>query len=117
MKWKRCHGSLQWSQEENEFNIKFTHLFNNFKSDTDTAYFAWTYPYSFQESLEKTRRLMMKFKDHPDIYIHREVLYYSREKRPMELITFTGRKGITEEREELIGIKMVKKDRMTRGEK
>ena len=59
----------------------------------------------------------MKFKDHPDIYIHREVLYYSREKRPMELITFTGRKGITEEREELIGIKMVKKDRMTRGEK
>ena len=54
MKWKRCNGMLQWGQSDGEFNIKFTHHFNNFKSETDTAYFAWTYPYSFQESLDKT---------------------------------------------------------------
>jgi len=46
--------------------------------------------------------LMKKFRDHPDIYIHREVLYYSRENRPMEMITFTGRAKMTSEREELI---------------
>ena len=45
---------------------------------------------------------MKKFEDHPDIYIHREVLYYSREHREMEMITFSGRHKITEEREELV---------------
>jgi hypothetical protein len=30
------------------------------------------------------------------------VLYYSRENRPMEMITFTGREKITSEREDLI---------------
>ena len=36
------------------------------------------------------------------MYIHREVLYYSRERRPMELITFTGRHKMLTEREDLI---------------
>ena len=45
---------------------------------------------------------MKKFEDHPDIYMHREVLYYSREHREMEMITFSGRHKITEEREELV---------------
>jgi murein tripeptide amidase MpaA len=45
---------------------------------------------------------MKKFRDHPSIYMHREVMYYSREHREMELITFSGREGITEEREDLI---------------
>ena len=39
---------------------------------------------------------MKKFEDHPDIYMHREVLYYSREHREMEMITFSGRHKITE---------------------
>jgi hypothetical protein len=34
--------------------------------------------------------------------MHKEVLYYSREHRPMELITFSGRNGIKAEREDLI---------------
>lgn len=36
------------------------------------------------------------------MYIHREVLHYSREHREMEMVTFSGRDRITEEREELI---------------
>ena len=46
MKWKRCQGPLSWNYEGN-FQIKFSHTFTNFKPD-DTAYFAWTYPYSFE---------------------------------------------------------------------
>ena len=102
MKWKRCNGSLKWEILEGHFSITFTHTFNNFKTDSDTAYFAWTYPYSFEESLKKTQKLLRKYENHPDIYIHREVLYYSREHRPMEMITFTGREKITEEKEDLI---------------
>lgn len=36
------------------------------------------------------------------MYIHREVLNYSREGRPQELITFTARDKITDQREDLI---------------
>lgn len=45
---------------------------------------------------------MRRFENHEDIYIHREVLYYSRERRPMELITFSAKNKMLEEREALI---------------
>ena len=45
---------------------------------------------------------MRKFEGHENIYIHREILYYSRERRPMEMITFTDKTKMMEEREELI---------------
>lgn len=46
--------------------------------------------------------MMTKFQNHDSIYMHREVLYYSREHRPMEMITFSGKQGITEDREDLL---------------
>ena len=46
-KWKRCNESLYWkTYEDGHFGITFTHTFNGF-GPTDTAYFAWTYPWSF----------------------------------------------------------------------
>ena len=102
MKWKRACGSLKWDYQEGHFCVTFTHTFTNFNSESDVAYFAWTYPYSYEQSIKKTQKLMKKFEDHPDIYMHREVLYYSREHREMEMITFSGRHKITEEREELV---------------
>ena len=92
---------MRWDYTEH-FGVTFTHTFNNFNTDKDTAYFAWTYPYGYDESLKKTQKLLKKYTDHENIYIHREVLYYSREHRAMEMITFSGRDKITEEKEELI---------------
>lgn len=91
---------MSWGVDES-FYIKFSHTFNNFKS-TDTAFFAWTYPYSFDLSLKNTQKLMRKFSDHDSIYIHREVLYYSRERRPMEMVTFSAKTKMLAEREELM---------------
>jgi hypothetical protein len=104
MKWRRCTGPIQWNTSENgqSFIVTWTHTFSNYSSETDTIYFAWTYPYSFEESLEKTHRLVKKYKNHQSIYIHREVICCSREKRPMEMITLTGTAKMTEEREALI---------------
>lgn len=95
---------LTWNNNEENFQIKFAHTFTNFNPETDTAYFAWTYPYSFEQSLRGTQKLLQRFKRHDSIYIHREVLYYSRERRPMELITFTSKTKMRrgEEREKLI---------------
>ena len=89
-------------EENNGFNITFQHIFNNFNPATDKAFFAWTYPWSFEDSLNETQKLVKKFSEHPEIYIHQEVLGYSRERRPMEMVTFSSRVGITNEREELV---------------
>ena len=58
MKWKRCQGLLTWNNNEENFQIKFAHTFTNFNPETDTAYFAWTYPYSFEQSLRGTQKLL-----------------------------------------------------------
>jgi len=65
-------------------------------------YFAWTYPYSFEESLEKSRKIVKKFQNHDYVYIHREVVCYSKEKRPMEMLTITGKSKQTANRESLM---------------
>ena len=101
-RWKRCGGEVTWESFANDFTVTWTHTFKN-QSRRDRTYFAWTYPYSFQDSLDQTRYLQKQYPmKHPTVYFHRELLFYSREKRPMELLTFTGRNGITSEREETI---------------
>ena len=37
-----------------------------------------------------------------DIYFHREVMFYSREGRKMEVVTISSREGITEEQEDQV---------------
>lgn len=68
----------------------------------DTIYFAWTYPLSFEESLQRTQKWIKKFRRYDDIYVHREVITYSREKRPMEMLTVTKNTKRKEEKEALI---------------
>ena len=65
-------------------------------------YFAWTYPYSFEESLKKSQKWMAKFRRQDNMYVHREVVTYSREKRPMEMLTITKDVKRKEQREALI---------------
>jgi hypothetical protein len=45
---------------------------------------------------------MNKYENSSNIYVHREVLGYSIERRIIELLTITGRDKITEKREEII---------------
>ena len=54
-KWRRCGGAVTWDGIgiENGFNLTWTHTFNTHNRERgDATYFAWTYPYSFQDSLE-----------------------------------------------------------------
>ena len=49
MKWKQFKGPLSYGTgPDGNFEIRFSHTFSNFDAQTDTAYFAWTYPYSFE---------------------------------------------------------------------
>ena len=48
----RFNGGM--NEENTSFQVTWTHTFSNYDPDTETVYFAWTYPYSFEESLVKT---------------------------------------------------------------
>jgi hypothetical protein len=52
--------------------------------------------------LKKTQKWINKFTKQGNIYVHREVVCYSRENRPMEMLTLTSDTKRCEEREELI---------------
>lgn len=90
------------NEDNTGFKVTWIYSYTNNNPHKDMMYWAWTFPYSFEQSLRCTERLMDRYKDHQEIYIHREVLTYSREERPMELITFTARNKIMNEREDLI---------------
>jgi hypothetical protein len=60
--WKRIPGNLKFDYTESKnFIVTFTHTFPNSDADV-TVYFAWTYPYSFTESLQKTQKWLEKAK-------------------------------------------------------
>ena len=80
--------------------MSFQHSFNY--SEEETTYFAFTYPFSYQESQEKIDDIENKVSsgEIPNCYFHREVLYHSLEGRKMEIFTLTSNDGITNERED-----------------
>ena len=63
------------------------------------TYFAFTFPFSYQESLELTDEIETRLTGQPNIYFNREILYYSLEGRPMELLTISSCDMITSDRE------------------
>ena len=77
-------------------------MFSN-KPD-ETVYFAFSYPFSYQESQEKIdriERLFTNYQTEKNLYFHRETVYYSIEGRKMEMVTISSRDGITDEYEKL----------------
>ena len=77
--------------------MQFNHMFAY--PEKETTYFAFTFPFSYQESIELTDQIQQKLQNQSNCYFNREILYYSLEGRPMELVTISSRDLITEEHE------------------
>jgi hypothetical protein len=55
MKWKRVHGKIDYKVLPNGLsNATWSHTFDNIKGPEEAVFFAYTYPYSYTESLNKT---------------------------------------------------------------
>ena len=56
MKWKRVHGKVDYklNSQTNYFLVNWKHKFDKITGPEEEVYFAYTYPYSFTESLNKT---------------------------------------------------------------
>ena len=73
---------------DEQFTMQFSHMFAY--PENSVTYFAFTFPFSYQESIELTDDIETRLKDQPNIYFNREILYYSLEGRPMELLTISS---------------------------
>lgn len=49
------NGTVNWESGDSSFTLSFTQKFN--WESNETAYFAWTFPYSFERSLERSFQL------------------------------------------------------------
>ena len=77
---------------QSHFALSFQHYFGY--NQSETSYFAFSYPFSFEESTEMFDRIEEKLSKPEyvqNIYFHREVLFYSLEGRKMEVFTISSR--------------------------
>lgn len=99
-KWRRIPESVEYGKSEDGCTVTFNHTFSE---PGETCYFAFSYPYSLEESLKQGQRLYKRYIESDTVYFHKEILTLSLEKRPMELWTLTAKDDlITEEHEPLI---------------
>ena len=62
MKWKRVSGKISnQPQQSGLTHLTWSHTFDNITSSNEIVYFAYTYPYSYTESLNKTQNLLKRF--------------------------------------------------------
>jgi hypothetical protein len=70
------------------------------------TYFSFVEPWGYEDNLNYFTEWQDKIKASPrlsdEVYMHREILGYSKEMRYVELITITGKNGKQEEREDVI---------------
>ena len=69
---------------------------------TETVYFAFSVPWSFEDSQGKIDEIEQRFAAAPpekNLYFHRETVFHSLEGRKMEMMTISSRDSITDERE------------------
>jgi hypothetical protein len=79
--------------------VNFSHTFAKAE---ELTYFAFHYPYSYSDCMDKLDDFETRFSDHKEIYFKRELLTHSIEKRRVDLITITDHHNITSTHEELI---------------
>jgi len=73
--WKRIPTAVTFDYGSDGFSIQWQFAFNC--DPSETAFFAFHYPYSFQESLQKSQGMADRLEGHSSIYFHREILSYS----------------------------------------
>ncbi|XP_077286255.1 cytosolic carboxypeptidase-like protein 5 isoform X3 [Arctopsyche grandis] len=103
--WERIKDKPAYFCDDNIFTLSFK--FRTPENTMATTYFAFTYPYSYNELQNSLEAIDKKFPEvdsgnDDDIYYCRECVCYSLEKRRVDLLTITSRHGITNQREETL---------------
>ncbi len=95
--WRRLENEISWdynSQDKKSISISFNFEFN---FDSQGVLFAFCYPWSYHKNRAFLNYIESKIPK--EIYFHREVLTYSKEKRKVELLTISDHSGRSKVRE------------------
>lgn len=111
--WDRIREKPTYTIEDNVFTLSFR--YRTLENVRATTYFAFTFPYSYQDLMTSLRGFDKRFKNcsppekyfpgqglscnADDIYYHREVVSYSLDGRRLDLLTISSHHGITPYRE------------------
>ena len=102
--WKRVPSNISYEMLNDGLTVTWSMKFD--WDPSEECFFAWTFPSSFRESLDKSLSLQQKYGNDgsksKSIYFKREILTYSYEKRPVEMLTLSSKLGLTDEREAYI---------------
>ncbi|XP_072000008.1 cytosolic carboxypeptidase-like protein 5 isoform X2 [Engystomops pustulosus] len=105
-RWERVRDRPTFQMVENQFVLSFSHRFLDCRGAT--TYFAFCFPFSYEESQELLAGLDDRFTDckqmspgspADSIYYQRELLCHSLEGLRVDLLTITSCHGMMEERE------------------
>uniref|UniRef100_A0A8C5MK22 Cytosolic carboxypeptidase-like protein 5 n=1 Tax=Leptobrachium leishanense TaxID=445787 RepID=A0A8C5MK22_9ANUR len=105
-RWERVRERPTFQMVENQFILSFVHRFLDCRGAT--TYFAFCFPFSYEESQEMLAGLDERFTDcrhmspgspSDSVYYHRELLCHSLDNLRVDLLTITSCHGMTAERE------------------
>ncbi len=77
--------------EGNEHELTFRHRL----SEGGETFFAFTYPWSYEQNQSLLDQLQERSKAFPGLFFQRELLTHSLEKRRVELLTITSQRGVS----------------------
>ncbi|EAS00690.3 zinc carboxypeptidase family protein (macronuclear) [Tetrahymena thermophila SB210] len=95
--WQRIAQSVANTVIQHETGIDFT-FSHVFQDPEEVVYFAFTYPWSYQDNQDMLDLLDQKFINSPDLYYHRTTLIQSKEYRNVELLTISSHSNKLEEK-------------------
>ena len=78
------------SQDEDKTRVR-VHFKHRFEYDDEEVFFAFTYPYGYEQCQEMLASLDAKFGHHASVYYKRELLCESLEGKRVDLLTITSR--------------------------
>ena len=98
------HEPERWSRVNHVFphhhNGEFIMSFWHRIATPDDYYFSFSYPCSVRDQTQYINRLEAKYAHHSSIYFHRELLCLSLDKRPVELLTISSKRGLSDSERE-----------------
>ncbi len=62
-KWRRIFTKVNYYFQDDQFTMKFVHMFSNMPNET--TYFAFSYPFSYEEQLNKIDEIQQLFEKAP----------------------------------------------------
>jgi hypothetical protein len=92
-RWNRLDEKATMIHDPNEKSLDVEFSYNFEQGPEEEIFFAFSFPFSYKESQDMLEDLESKYKDHPEIYFHRDLMIQSPQDRNVDLVTISSHDG------------------------